>query len=315
MPLVPSVNSQLALAACVELARATVHTTHIDDLYAAALDALTSALGVSRASILLFDSDGVMRFKAWRGISDAYRHAVEGHTPWTRGETSAQPIVIADVAGDTGLASFVGTIRAEQIEAMAFVPLEGANGVIGKFMLYYGEPRDLSVEELRWAQLIAAQVSFAIELRQTETARAVASGQSLEASQRLAAIVKWSDDAIVSKDLNGIIQSWNAGAERMFGYSAEEAIGSSNDIIVPPDRLEEEARVLDSLRRGLAVEAMESIRRHKDGSLVSIAMSVSPVKDAEGRIVGAAKIARDIGIRRRHEAEQAELHRRLTALV
>jgi PAS domain S-box-containing protein len=118
----------------------------------------------------------------------------------------------------------------------------------------------------------------------------------------------------VSKDLNGIIASWNDGAERMFGYRAAEAIGQSILLIVPPDRRQEEDAVLASIRSGHSVE-METVRRHKSGASIDISLKVSPVKDTTGRIVGASKIARDITARKRGEAERAELYRRLMLLV
>jgi GAF domain-containing protein len=191
-----------------------------------------------------------MRFKAWRGLSDSYRRAVEGHTPWLQNAKCAEPIIVADVQQDAGLAAFLPTIRAENIAAMAFIPLEGVDGVLGKFMLYYGKPHRLSSEELQLASVVAAQIAFAVERTQAyqasrtsqerqneaELARVQALEQSTRASQRLAAIVQSSDDAIVSKDLNGVIMSWNPAAERMFGYSESEAVGQSITLILPADR-------------------------------------------------------------------------------
>jgi PAS domain S-box-containing protein len=116
---------------------------------------------------------------------------------------------------------------------------------------------------------------------------------------RLAAIVESAEDAIVSKDLDGIIQSWNRGAERMFGYTAEEAIGRPITIVIPEDRLDEEAEVLGRIRAGLAVEHFETVRRRKDGSPVDISLTVSPIRTASGEVVGASKIARDITEQRR----------------
>jgi PAS domain S-box-containing protein len=120
---------------------------------------------------------------------------------------------------------------------------------------------------------------------------------------RLAAIVESSDDAIVSKDLNGIITSWNKGAEKLFGYSADEAVGRSITMLIPPDRLPEEDMVLGRIRRGERVEHFDTVRRRKDGSLVPISLTVSPIKDAAGTIVGASKIARNVSERKRIEAE------------
>ena len=142
------------------------------------------------------------------------------------------------------------------------------------------------------------------------------------AALRLAAIVEFSDDAIVSMDLNGIVTSWNRAAVRMFGYPAAEAIGRSITLIVPTDRLSEEEHVLSEIRAGRAVDHFETMRRRKDGTLLPISLTVSPIRDNDGRVIGASKIARDISDRRRAEeslaaaeARQADLQQRLVALV
>jgi PAS domain S-box-containing protein len=430
------------LAVCLQLTRATSRTERLDEIYDAALDALAAGLNIQRAGISLFDPDGVMRLKAWRGLSETYRNAVEGHTPWPPHTAGVDPIVVPDVSLDAALAPYLPAIRAEHIAAMAFLPLEAAEGVIGTFTVYYDRPHNLAPEELQLAGLIAAQVAFAVERtrahqtarqseerlrfaldaanmgtwdwdlraqsvrwsdnverihglppgafdgtfqsyereihpedrervfasiqralsegvpheveyrivapdgtvrwvegkgrvergfdgqprrmsgvcmdvtrrKHAELARIEALEQSTRASHKLAAIVESSDDAIVSKDLNGVITSWNGGAERLFGYSASEAIGQSIMLIIPPDRRAEEDRVLASIRAGQPVE-METVRKRKDGSNVAISLMVSPVKDGAGRIAGASKIARDISARKRDEAERVELNRRLTMLV
>ena len=114
------------------------------------------------------------------------------------------------------------------------------------------------------------------------------------AARHLAALVQSSDDAIISKDLNGIVRSWNGAAERLFGYTAAEMIGQSITKIVPHERADEEAYVLGRVRSGLSVEHFETVRQTKDGRLVDISLTISPIRDADGRIVGASKIARDI---------------------
>ncbi len=123
-------------------------------------------------------------------------------------------------------------------------------------------------------------------------------------AQRLTSIVEFSHDAIVSKDLNGVIVSWNSGAERLFGYSAAEVIGQSITILIPPDRLNEEPGILARIVRGEHIDHYETIRRRKDGSPIEISLTVSPVKDASGQIVGASKIARDISERRQAQEQQ-----------
>jgi PAS domain S-box-containing protein len=124
-----------------------------------------------------------------------------------------------------------------------------------------------------------------------------------DAALRLAAIVESSEDAIVSKDLNGIVTSWNRAAEQLFGYTPEEAIGRSITLIIPHDRLSEEDMVLSRVRSGQRVDHFETVRRKKDGTPVEIALTVSPIRDGSGRIVGASKIARDISEQKRAERE------------
>jgi PAS domain S-box-containing protein len=126
----------------------------------------------------------------------------------------------------------------------------------------------------------------------------------------LASIIAASDDAIVSETLDGVITSWNAGAERMFGYTAAEVIGKGIEIIMPPDRRDEERELLARLRRGERVEHFESLRRAKDGRILDISLTLSALRDESGRIIGASKIARDIGHRKRAEAEREESNRR-----
>ncbi|HKB09308.1 MAG TPA: PAS domain S-box protein, partial [Vicinamibacterales bacterium] len=124
---------------------------------------------------------------------------------------------------------------------------------------------------------------------------------------RIVAIVESSDDAIIAKDLGGMITAWNAGAERLLGYSAAEAIGSSITLIIPEDRWHEEDRLIAAVTSGQRVEPFETIRRRKDGALIDVAVTISPVRTREGAIVGASKIVRDISERRRSERMREEL--------
>jgi len=127
------------------------------------------------------------------------------------------------------------------------------------------------------------------------------------ASRHLAAIVESSGDAIVGKDLNGIVTSWNSGAERIFGYAAEEVVGKPVSILAAPDRADEMPQILAQIRQGHRVEHYETRRRRKDGQIIDVALTVSPVRDAAGQIIGASKIARDITDRKRAEGERVSL--------
>ena len=121
----------------------------------------------------------------------------------------------------------------------------------------------------------------------------------------LAAIVASSDDAIISKTLNGIITSWNAGAERLFGYTADEAIGQSMTLIIPVERHAEENDILRRIRLGQRVEHFETVRVAKDGRRVDVSLTISPVHDRDGRVIGASKVGRDISAQKRAAEESA----------
>lgn len=273
-----------------------------DQVYEAALDAIFDTLHCDRASILMFDAQGEMRFVASRGLSENYREAVTGHTQWRTGEPQPEPQTISDI--DDALESFeVKAInRDEGIRALAFVPLVAHGGVVGKFMVYHNAPHAFSRAELDVARAIAHQVGFSLE---RDIARGLR-GRVEQASQLLGSIVENSNDAIISKDLGGIINSWNKGAERLFGYAPIEIIGRSVLTLIPSGLHHEEPGIIERIRRGDRIEHFETERVRKDGERIHISLTVSPVKDARGVIVGASKIARDITERKRAD-EQRQL--------
>jgi PAS domain S-box-containing protein len=138
---------------------------------------------------------------------------------------------------------------------------------------------------------------------------------ALPAAALLAAIVASSDDAICSKTLDGVITSWNRAAERLFGYTAAEAVGRHVTILAAPGREEEMPRILALIRKGEKIDHYDTVRRRKDGGLIEISLTVSPIRDASGRIVGASKIARDISERKHWESRQELLLRELNHRV
>lgn len=135
------------------------------------------------------------------------------------------------------------------------------------------------------------------------------------AAHHYQAIIESSDDAILSKDLNGVILSWNQGATRLFGFNAEEAVGKPVTIIIPPDRLNEEPTILAKIHRGERIEHFETVRQRKDGSFVDISLTVSPIRNSRGKIVGASKIARDITELKRARDRQNLLMREMSHRV
>src|SRR5262249_22287359 len=137
--------------------------------------------------------------------------------------------------------------------------------------------------------------------------------EDAEVYERLASIVESSDDAIISKDLNGIVVTWNEGAERIFGYTVEEMVGRPIALLIPPERFDEEPEILARLRQGQRIDHYETVRVRKDGRRIDISLTVSPIRDAEGRIVGASKIARDITERKLTERALREAREQLAA--
>lgn len=232
------------LAACLQLTQALSSTHTVEQIYAAALDALERGLNVERASILLFDPDGVMRFKAHRRLSDTYRAAVEGHTPWQPDAVDPQPIVVADVRTDPTLAPYLPTILSEGIAAMAFIPLVSRRQVIGKFMLYSDTPRQLTVEEIQLAGIIAAQVAFAVQRTRTEEL-ARRGEERLRFALDAASMGTWDWDL----SLNTV--QWSDNLARMHGLpegSFDGTFASYEREIHPEDR----PRVFASVQRAIA---------------------------------------------------------------
>lgn len=165
-------------------------------------------------------------------------------------------------------------------------------------------------------ELVGA-VNMIVDLSETKRAQAAyLDSRRLTdfAQRRLAAIVESSDDAIIGKNLNSIVTDWNAGAERLFGYTAPEIVGKPVTLLFPPDHLDEEPEILSRIQRGESIEHYETVRRRKDGTLVDVSLTVSPIRDDEGRIIGASKIARDVSERKRADEVLAKRVNELAAL-
>ena len=229
------------LDVCLWLAQAIGRIQNVADIYAAALEALERGLGVTRSSILLFDPDGVMRFKAWRNISADYRAAVEGHTPWSPETPDATPIVVPDVSTDPELAAYAPVFAREHIQALTFIPLVSSGRVIGKFMLYYDAPRTTSTEELQLAGIVAAQVAFAVERTITEIT-AQDNEERLRFALHAAHMGTW------EWDVRGNRVRWSENLERIHGMSPGSFDGTLEGFmrdIHSSDR----ARVLESAMR------------------------------------------------------------------
>jgi len=231
------------IATCSNLTKAISKCRSVEEIYSAALNAIGYGLGVDRASILLFDADGVMRFKAYRGISDAYRRAVEGHTPWRPDSPDPQPIWVSDVAADPSLADYLPIFAAERIAALAFIPLISQDRVIGKFMLYYDDPTDPAPDVLQLAGVIAAQVAFAVERTRTEE-------QVRRSEERLRFALEAASMGTWDWDLSTNEVQWSDNLARIHGLpegAFDGTFASYEREIHPDDR----PRVFESIQKAL----------------------------------------------------------------
>jgi len=185
------------------------------------------------------------------------------------------------------------------------VPLIARGKVLGAITFSSVQPdRYFTKEDLKFAEELANRIALTLDnvrLFEDVQQKLKESRQYEEVHQRLAAIVESSDDAIISKTLKGIITSWNRGAEQMFGYTAEEAVGKHINLIIPKHLHKEEDTIIDNIKHGRHITHFETVRRRKDGTLLNISLSISPLRYKTGMIIGASKIARDITLRKKRE--------------
>jgi PAS domain S-box-containing protein len=255
-------------AALYHLTDSLYRAESLDDIYEAAFTAICNALNCDRASILLFDQDGVMRFVAWRGLSDHYRTALEGHSPWRPGDTTPEPIYVCNIAATDESEDVKSTIVAEDICGLGFIPLTSRGRVIGKFMTYYRTPLRVSEQEDYLARTIARQLAYGIERHRAEEARRQAEEALRRNEERLRQIIDSATEyAIITLDKEGKIASWNSGAERILGYNEKEALGQDGAIFfTPEDRAsgQPEREMRQAREHGRATDERWHIR--KDGS-------------------------------------------------
>jgi PAS domain S-box-containing protein len=286
--------------ALYELTQAVAAATEPDEIFVAALDCLEHSLGVSRSSLLLFDSVGVMRFRAWRGLSDGYRRAVEGHSPWTPETSNPQPVLVKDVRLDASLDALRPTIEGEGFRALAFVPLVLGGRLLGKFMLYYSEPHVFDEHELLIARTIAAHAAFAIDQQEHR-----------ESELRYRQLIDAVGVAVYTTDAHGRISFYNEEAANLWGRRPRigEDMWCGSWRLFWPDGTpiaHEECPMAVTLKTGRPSRGMDAVAERPDGSRVHFIPYPTPLFDAEGRMCGAVNVLVDITTLKRTEAALAE---------
>jgi two-component sensor histidine kinase len=187
------------VAALYTFADKLAYADSLEEVYAAALDAIIAALACDRASILTFDQHKVMRFVAWRGLSDRYRQAVDGHTPWLADTQHPQPIALKDILDSFESDEIKRTVATEGIRGLAFIPLIANGRLIGKFMTYYNAPHEFEKEEIKLASTIASQIALGIERKRAQEAEKMLIGELQHRTNNLLTVVQ----AIAHQSLRG----------------------------------------------------------------------------------------------------------------
>jgi PAS domain S-box-containing protein len=282
--------------------------TNVDEMHDAALDAILSAMDCHRAAILLFDKEKVMRFVAWRGLSERYRKAVEGHSPWKPDAKSPKPVCIsdADIADIPKLLK--STIRSEGIRAAAFIPLVSSQKLIGKFMTYYDAPHVFTEDELKLATTIATQLAQAIEHKRDEEALR-------ESEARLRATVEQATAGVARYDTNGRIVFANRTLCKMLGYTESELIGKRvADVTYRDDRKKTMRLFQRMIRLGKPFEVEKRYVR-KDGSVLWADVSASAVREPNGKAQSTVAVIVDITARKKVEEVLQRSNEALEELV
>jgi PAS domain S-box-containing protein len=257
---------------------------------------ILEVLHCGSAGISLLTRDGGKRFY-WPAIAGVWKPHIGGGTPREFGPCGDvldrnRPLLFKHVERRY---TYFEPVKPAVEEAL-LVPFHVSGKAVGTvWAVTHDERHRFDAEDKRQLETLA---QFASAAYQTAT--------SLDAFRQLAAIVESSDDAIIGKNLDGTISSWNQGAERIFGYTAQEAVGKNITLIIPRDRRDEETAILERLGRGERIDHFETVRVRKDGALLNISLTISPVKDDLGRVVGASKVARDITDRKEAERLRKE---------
>ena len=247
-------------------------------------------------------------------LPDAFNAAVEGVAIESQkgiccqAVLSGETVAVNDFCADPKWRSFGEFVAPYGLRAGWSSPIFGSDGkVLGTFANYYERPGNPAPEDLEWVEVVKRTASIAIERKAADLER-----------QRLASIIESSDDAIATVDKNGMVMSWNTSAERLYGYQADEIIGKSVALLAPAQDISQEVIILPRVLEGKTTSHYETVRRRKDGSLIDVSLSVSPIRDEDGAIVGASGIARDITERKKAEQQQTlllqEMRHRITNL-
>ncbi len=290
-------------------------SSSLADVYDAALDAIESTLGCRRASILLFDDSGVMRFVAWRGLSAGYRKAVDGHSPWRAGDRAPDPILVEDIAATNEPEPLKRAIRQEGISALAFVPLVVRGGVVGKFMTYYEAPHVFSQREIDLAVTIARQVGFSIERAQAEEERRAAQRALQEQEERSRVMLERAPVMIWTSKPTGSCEHLNLMMREFWGLQESEVSSFDWAETIHPD---DAPRIAEIMTRAVSERSgvrLQGRYRNVHGVYRVLLTDAQPRYSSAGEFLGMIGVNVDVTEREEAEAQRelllAELNHRV----
>jgi len=293
-----------------EISTLLIQEGNLDALYERVLDAAVSPMSADMGSIQRYDpKQDQLQLLISRGfrpelVACCERIDRKSATSCGMALATGRRVVVPDTERSefiAGTADLSVSCRAG-IRAMQSTPLVSRSGqLLGMISTQWGKPHFPAEHELRALDVLARQAADLIERVQVETTLR----ESEQHLRWLASIVESSNDPIVSVSIEHVITTWNGAAERLFDYTADEVIGRPISILVPPDRRNEQPTIFQRVTNAERIENYETVRQRKDGSLLDVSLTVSPVKDAEGNIAGSSAIYRDITVRKRAEARES----------
>ena len=286
-------------ATLLQLTDRLYRSERLEDVYQAALDAIRELLGCERSSILLFDQDGAMRFVAWRGLSEAYRAAVDGHTPWRPGDRDAEPIFVQNIEGTAEPEWLKRTIKNEGIVALGFVPLMANGEVVGKFMTYLPHIHEFSPHQRDLAVSIARQVGFSLERHRAERARSLAEQQVRESDDRFRQMAEDAPIMIWVADSQGRCLHLNQMLREFWGVNNLESFDWS-ETMHPEDR-EQIASGMTAARQSRTGARVKGRYKRHDGQYRVLETTAKPQFGADGRYEG--MIGVNVDVTEREEAD------------
>lgn len=290
-----------------DLGQQALAQVDLSDLMQEAAKLTAEALAADFCNIMeLLPKKQQLVLRAGIGWEDGYvGHATSGiGTESQTGYTLLlqEPVALEDIENETRF-EIPDYLKEHGVSSGITVVIQGPDQPFGVLGVYTRKKRNFSLEDTHFLQTIANTLATAIQRRKSE-----------EVSQRLAAIVESSENAILSKSRDGIILSWNPGAEKMYGYSADEIIGRSISVLMPPENPDEFDMILERLRNGLALDQYETTRIRKDGRRIAVSLTISPIKNKKGEMVGASSIAKEITKQKQAEERLRDSREQLRAL-